>query len=79
MYEVPPCPACYLGKSEAHVIVCVTCKKEKLPMPDGRWEGDWWYCSLLCAQTPKPRGEWCREHREALEKLRVEHPDLFRV
>ena len=78
MYEVPPCPACYLGDHPNHFIVCVVCKKQKLPMPDGLWEGDWWYCSAACRKTPKPKGEWCRPHRENLEKLKVEHPDLFR-
>lgn len=76
MYEVPPCPVCYI--KDTKLIVCVTCKKAKLPMPDGYWKGHWWYCSSVCARTPMPPGEYCRTHRENLEQLKREHPDLFR-
>lgn len=76
MYEVPPCPVCYI--KDTNLIVCVICKKAKLPMPDGRWEGDWWYCSIACASTPWPNGEWCRQHREDLQTVKREHPDLFK-
>lgn len=78
MYEVPPCPCCYLGDYPAKMIVCVTCKKAKLPMPDGRWQGDWWYCSTACASTPWPRGEWCPPHCKRLETIKAEYPELFK-
>lgn len=73
MYEVPPCPSCYLEH-----IVCMTCKSDKPKYPSGDWYGSWWYCGSECLKTPKELGEMCRKHRDILERLKIHHPNLFR-
>jgi hypothetical protein len=72
MYEVPPCPSCYLRN-----IVCKTCKADKPPLPDGDWFGHWWYCSRECIPAQEEPWERCQAHREALERLQQSHPDMF--
>lgn len=73
MYDVTPCPSCY-----SEHIVCVTCKIDKPKMPCGEWAGSWWYCGAECLKTPKAPGEMCGKHREALERLKIYHPHLFK-
>lgn len=73
MYETPPCPSCALEH-----VVCMVCKSDKPKGPSGEWSGSWWYCGSECLKTPAPPGEMCKKHREALESLKLSHPDMFR-